>query len=73
MDTFITGALGELGPLLGLLFREIFRGGPIITLPVKEEHLWKMIRLIFAKEKTTSTVTNSALLDAFHELLFVRT
>ena len=71
LDSFIRAIPGELGPHFSELLREIFKGGPSITLSVKEDQLWKMVRLIFARGKEESSLTNSALLEALHELLLV--
>ena len=34
--------------------------------------MWKMMRLIFARGKEETSIANSALLSAFHEILLVR-
>ncbi len=72
MDTFIKAASGELGPYIGELLREIFAGGPSMTLSVKEDQIWRMMCLVFSKRKQTNTLTNSYLLEALNELLLVR-
>ena len=71
MDSFIKAASGELGPYFGELLHEIFTGGPPITLSVKEDQIWKIMRLIFARGKKRNTITNAALLSALNELLLV--
>ena len=71
MNIFIKAAAGELGPYIGELLREIFNGGPSVTLSVKEEQIWRIICLIFAKPKKMNSLTNAALLDALNELLLV--
>ena len=63
---------GDLGPNISELLHEIFRGGPSITLSLKEEQIWKMICLIFAKGKEKCSDTNAELLEAIHEFLIVR-
>lgn len=72
LDAFIKAVPGELGPYIGELFCEIFKGGPSITLSLKEDQLWQMINLIFARGNESFTDTHAVLLDAFHELLIVK-
>ena len=60
-----------LGPHIGELLREIFRGGPSITLSLKEEHMWKMIRVMFIGGRDNVSMTTAAFLDAFQEILLV--
>ena len=71
MDVLIKAASGELGFQIGKLLREVFSGGPSISLSVNEEHIWRIIQLIFGKGKETHTQRNAALLDALNELLIV--
>lgn len=70
LSSFIKAASGDLGPQIGELLREIFAGGPSITLSMKEEDIWKIMRLIFGKKY--NTLTNASLLDALNELLLVK-
>jgi hypothetical protein len=71
LDSLIKAAKGELGPYIGELLREIFAGGPQITLSLKEDQIWKLMRLIFAKGKEFNSFTNASLLSALIELLVV--
>lgn len=72
MDAFINAASG-MHNVVGELLREIFIGGPSITLSVTEEQIWKIMRVIFARRRGNFPQTNnSVLLEALHELLLVR-
>ncbi len=71
LDDFIKAASGELGFQIGELLQEVFSGGPSISLSVKEDQIWRIIRLMFGKGKEIYTERNSALLLALNELLMV--
>lgn len=72
MDAFIKAASGPLDFHISELLHEVFRGGPSVTLSLDEDQLWRMIHVIFAKGKETTSMATAALLDAFQELLQVR-
>ena len=72
LDAFITAAAGELGPFIGQLLCEIFKGGPSIALSLKYDQIWEMMKLIFARREDESNSESAcALLGALHELLLV--
>ena len=71
LDVFIKAASGELGFQIAKLLREVFSGGPSISLSVKEEQIRRMIRLIFGMRKEIYIQRNAALLDALNELMMV--
>ena len=72
VDVFIKAASGELGYHIGELLWVVFSGGPSISLSVKEDQLWKIIKLMFAKGKEFHAQRNSVLLAALNELLMVK-
>jgi hypothetical protein len=72
LDDFIKAASGELGVQIGELLREVFSGGPSISLSIKEDQIHKILQTVLANGKESYTSTNSALLDALNELLLVR-
>lgn len=72
MDAFLQAASGELGSYISELLHEIFKGGPSITLSLKDEQLWKMLRLMFIRGKETSSMTIVTLMDTFQDILLVR-
>lgn len=70
-DIFLNVMSGDLGPSVGILLQEIFRGGPTISLAVKEGQIQKMLQSMLAKGKETAAETNSALAEALQELVLV--
>ena len=56
---------------IGVLLREMFSGGPSISLTVKEDQIWRLITQLFSKTKEICPLKNSALMDALNELLIV--
>ena len=71
VDVLIKAASGELGVLIGELLKEVFSGGPSISLTVKEEQMWRIIKQLFSKGKEAYPLKNSTLLAALNELLMV--
>ena len=77
VNTFLYAA-NEIGASVGLLLREIFHGGPSISLVLRPEMAKKILRLVLAKTKnqqvTKSSLqveTISSLADALQELVVV--
>ena len=60
------GPLAEplVGPLVGILLREIFSGGPSITLKIKEEQIIHMMQLVFKKEDCDTPSSTELLMEA---------
>lgn len=71
LDAFIKATSGDLGQNISELLREIFRGGPSITLSLNEDQLWRMMLVMFRREKEADSMNTAALLDALNELLHV--
>ena len=72
MEQFLNvSSCSHLGPHIGALLREIFRGEPSISLSVSEDQIMKIMQAICSKKKEMSTQTNAALVDALQELLMV--
>ena len=42
-----------IGSPVGALLREIFSGGPTITLNIKEEQIVQMMQFVFARDETS--------------------
>ena len=42
----------HIGSPVGILLREIFSGGPTITVKVKEEQIIQMMHFVFARDKS---------------------
>ena len=61
-----------LGFQIGELLREVFSGGPSISLSVKEDQMHRIMQTMFANGKEDYTSKNSALVGALNELLLVR-
>ncbi len=72
LDVFIKAASGELGFQIGELLREVFSGGPSISLSVKEDQICSILQTTFVNGRDNCTSSNSVLLDALSELLLVR-
>ena len=77
MNLFLKAAV-YVGSPVGVLLREIFSGGPTISLKIKEEQIIHMMHLVFAKEKSEiSTATRlgiegkAAMIVALQELVKV--
>ena len=71
LDVFIKAVSGEIGFQVAELLQEVFSGGPSISLSVKEEQLWRIIKLMFRKGKEFYAQRNAVLLRALNELLMV--
>ena len=74
MNLFLKAAV-YVGLPVGLLLREIFSGGPAISLKIKEEQIIHMMHLVFAKEKNETTRLGiegkAAMIAALQELVKV--
>ena len=71
LDSFIKASSGELAPYIGELLCEVFRGGPSITLLVKDEQIWQIVRKIFAKDVEAKPKKMASFLDALIEFAMV--
>ena len=69
VDLLLKVSCSDIGHYIGILLREMYSGGPSITLAVEEEKISRMMNLIFLKGRETSN--SSALTDALLELLLV--
>lgn len=63
------------GPSVGLLLRELFSGGPSISLKINEEHIQHMMNLVFMQGRSGTlslgTEGRAAMMLALQELVKV--
>ena len=71
LHVFLKASNSELGPYIGDLLREVFSGGPSITLAVKEEHIYSIMNLVFLNRGEKCTSVNMSIINALFELLLV--
>ncbi len=71
LHVFLKASTSELGPYIGDLLREVFSGGPLVTLAVKEEHIYSIMKIVFVNRGKTLSHTNVSIINALLELLLV--
>ena len=70
MNLFLKAAI-YVGPSVGVLLKEIFSGGPTISLKIKEEQVIQLMHLVFARETGMGLEGKAALICALQELVKV--
>ena len=71
LDVFLKACVkgsGQLDLSIGLLLQETFKGGPSVTLSVKEDHIVTMMNLLLKKGSSS----DPAILCALTEILMVK-
>ncbi len=70
MNLFLKAAV-YVGLPVGILLKEIFSGGPAISLKIKEEQVIQLMHLVFAKETGIGFDGKAAMICALQELVKV--
>ena len=60
-----------IGSPVGALLREIFSGGPTITLKIKEEQIVQMMQFVFSQDESSGSGGKLSMILALQELIKV--